>query len=518
MTIRHLLDNTPLLRIALAFALGVVVGDAWGAAVPPWAWLAVAAVAITMAMADHGRHTALQGAAIMVATLCLATALTVRHERLLALPPTAQPHDWRAIITDEPQERGRTLRCDLLVTEHEGQSLPRPIKVRASLLKDTATHRWQRLHAGDGLAFTATLTPPRAYRASSRFDYVRWMQVHGFAAQAFAHHRHWQKVAVPTAPLSRLDRVRLKATRLRTRLVARYHRLGLDEEQLAVVAAMTLGDRRLLPQTLRDDYAVSGAAHVLALSGLHLGIIYAVLTLLLGGGRRWRWLSQSTVLAAIWTYTVLVGLPASAVRAATMLSVYGLCVAVGRQRASVNALALAALVMLAANPLTLWDVGFQMSFMAVLAIVAYAPALLRLLPLQNPIVRWLWGLTAVSLAAQLGTAPLVAYYFGRFSSYFLLTNLIAIPAATLILYGAVVLLLATPLPALQQWLAAVMATLAQWLNTALARLAHLPGASIEGIRLSTAQLYLIYIVLLSLTVIVHYALKIRRQRRLDAFY
>ncbi len=176
---------------------------------------------------------------------------------------------------------------------------------------------------------------------------------------------------------------------------------------------------------------------MLALSGLHLGIIYAILTLLMGGGRRWRWLAQGIILTAIWTYVVLVGMPASVIRSATMLNICSVCLVLQRQQASVNTLAFAAIVMLLANPLNLWDVGFQMSFMAVLAIMVYYRSIYYLLPLRHRLARWAWGMASVSIAAQLGTAPLVMYYFGRFSSFSCLpTSSSSLPPPSS-LYGAV---------------------------------------------------------------------------------
>ena len=297
-----------------------------------------------------------------------------------------------------------------------------------------------------------------------------------------------------------------------------FRSLGLDNEQYAVVAAMTLGDKSHLSKALKESYSISGASHVLALSGLHLGIVYAFLTLLLGGLRKWKWLSQALILTAIWVYVVIVGMPASAIRSATMLSVYSVCIILGRQRASINTLAFAALMMLVVNPLNLWDVGFQMSFMAVAAILIYYRTIYHALPLQNAMARWLWGLTAISLSAQIGTAPLVAYYFGRFSCYFILTNFVVIPAATLILYGAVLMLLTSPLPVVQEAIVTGIVYISGLLNTSLDQLSALPGASIEHIHINIWQLMLAYVTIVSLSVLGHYIRQARRQEKLDIFY
>lgn len=518
MTAHHILDNTPLLRIVLPFATGIVAADGLTPQASPWLWVALAVAAMATALLPFRHHAAAQGASIMVATLCLGGALALRALQLAAPHPSAGPLSYEAIVVSTPEERGKTVRCDLIITRLQGHRPTHTLRLKAHLLKDPQGQRWRQLQPGDGLTAHAQLEAPQPYRAGSRFDYARWMQVHGFAAQTFVHHSHWQQSTANIKLLPLAERIRLRALQLRASMLAQCRRLGLGHDQYAVVAAMALGDKSSLSRELKERYAVAGTSHVLALSGLHVGIIYALLTLLGSGLRRRRWLVQGAVLAAIWAYVVVVGLPPSAIRAATMLSVCTLCALLGRQQVSVNTLALAALAILAVHPLSLWDVGFQLSFAAVLAIMVYFPTLYHLLPLHNPIARWLWGLAAVSIAAQVGTAPLVAHYFGRLPCYALPANILVVPMATLLLYAAAALLVATPIPALQQLIATAIDSLARWLNTALTHLAQLPGASIEGITIGTAQLYLIYIVLLSLTVLGHYALKTQRQRRLDAFY
>lgn len=174
--------------------------------------------------------------------------------------------------------------------------------------------------------------------------------------------------------------------------------------------------------------------------------------------------------------------------------------------------------MLTVQPLELWDVGFQLSFLAVLAILVFYPTFFHLLTLSHPVSRWIWGMACVSLAAQLGTAPLVAYYFGRFSCYFLLTNFIVIPLATFILYSAVLFFLCSPLPFLQQLPATLLTVLSQLMNDFLGRIARLPGASIEGLQPSVLQLSLLYLLIASVSVIVYTLQKVSRLHKLDAFH
>lgn len=517
MEIAKTLNQVPLLRIALMLIAGILLGDRWGAAVPTWIVLAGSATLIVAALTFRRMGPYTQGGCVMAAVMLLGACLTTLRNRQLEYPFSSQPVVYEAVVASPPQVRGKTLQCDLSLTSVVGYRLHKPVKVKASLLRDTLRQQ-ATLHVGDGIKARSVLQPLRPWRAGSNFDYVRWLHTRGVVAQTFVYYTHWQKAAVSLMPLSRFDRTKIRALRWRHRLLEQYGRMGLADQQYAVVAAMTLGDKSYLSRATRDLYAIAGASHVLALSGLHLGIIYTILTLLLGGGLRWRWLCQGLILTAVWTYVVMVGMSPSVVRSATMLTICSICTALQRQRLSVNTLAFAAIVMLIANPPNLWDVGFQMSFMAVLAIaICYSP-LFHLLPLTNNVLRWAWGLAAVSLAAQIGTAPLVLYYFGRFSTYFLLTNFIVIPAATLILYGAVAMLLTTPIAVLQHVVAQALGTIVQWMNNALAWTATLPGADIGNIHINTFQLLLIYIAIASFGIIAQRLARLRHLERLDAFY
>ena len=262
---------------------------------------------------------------------------------------------------------------------------------------------------------------------------------------------------------------------------------------------MVLGDKSALTQDLKEVYAVTGASHVLALSGLHLGIVYCLLSLLLGGRKLFTMHCSLLTILGIWTYVFLVGMPISVVRSALMLSLYALLALGYRDKMSVNTLAFAAIVLLLVNPLSLFDVGFQMSFMAVFSILVWVPLLMGVFPadylLSHRLLRWFWSMVAVSLAAQIGVAPLIAYYFGRFSTWFLLTNFIVVPAATLILWLAPFALLFLPLSHLLLYIVTQ-------LNAILTCLAALPLASIDGLHPTSLQVTMVYIILTALYLLI----------------
>lgn len=291
--------------------------------------------------------------------------------------------------------------------------------------------------------------------------------------------------------VSRLDRSKTYFLERRAKLLDRLSESGVGGSAYAVVAAMALGDKSQLTTELRDAYAISGASHILALSGLHLGIIYTLLSLLLSR-RRWQMVSQIVIIVSIWLFVFLVGLSASVVRSAVMVSIYALLSLGHRDKLSVNTLAFAAIVMLLFNPMALFDVGFQLSFMAVLTILLFYPLLESLWSqpflLDHRLFRWLWTMLSVSCAAQIGVAPLIAYYFGRISCYFLLANLVVVPAAALILYLSLAVLL---IPSLAYLLIYIVDTL----NQLLVSIAALPGASIEGLHPTPLQVWMMYVII-----------------------
>lgn len=290
---------------------------------------------------------------------------------------------------------------------------------------------------------------------------------------------------------SRLERSKTYFQSQRARLLDRLSENGVDGDAYAVVAAMALGDKAQLTKELKNTYAVTGAAHILALSGLHLSIIYTLLSLLLYR-RRWQVVSQVLIISCIWLFVFLVGMSASVVRSAVMLTVYALLSLGDRNRMSVNTLAFTAIVMLMVHPLSLFDIGFQLSFLAVLSILVWYPVFESLFPQSflksHRVVRWLWSLLGVSCAAQLGTAPLVAYYFGRFSSLFLMTNFVVIPFAPLILYLVLAVLL---VPSLAYLLIYIVSAL----NTVLAFVASISWVSIEELHPSILQIIMVYVII-----------------------
>lgn len=436
-----------------------------------------------------GRWPTLQSAVIL---LCMATLGGLRSSSVRQAHQRVEwPDDfvrYEAVVVSETAEKPKTVGMDVIITD-DGRRL------KCYVAKDK--HSMQ-LKVGDRLQLCSRIERNSDWRIGT-FDYRRYLEVHGFSGQTFVRHGDWQLLPNSWQGLTWWERIKLKFLCFRHTLLGRYRQMGANGDQYAVIAAMTLGDKSAMTQELKEVYAINGASHVLALSGLHLGIIYMILSLMVMG-RRFRLVSQVLIVLSIWAFVLMVGMSPSVVRSAVMISIYALLSLANRNRASLNALALAALIMLLISPDSLFDVGFQFSFLALLAILTIQPLMEGLVSvkylLDRPLLRWLWGLVTVSLAAQIGVAPMIAYYFGRFSTYFILTNLLVVPATSVILYLALASLL---IPVVGVLLVQIVG----WLNNCLSLMAtHLPYASIEGLHPSPLQTTLVYVIIISIYMII----------------
>ncbi len=313
---------------------------------------------------------------------------------------------------------------------------------------------------------------------------------------------------IETSP-SMTQRAQANALELRNQLVNTLSDKGLGQQELAVVSAMTLGDKSLIDKDLKNDYSRSGASHVLALSGLHLGIIYFVFSFMTARWRRryhhWsRPVSEGLILITMWSYVVLVGMSPSVVRAAIMMTVYSLLSLQNRNRSSLNALAFTAIIMLVADPMILFNICFQLSFVAVAFILLYQGRIYSLIPSStHPIVKWCWRFLSVSLAAQLGVAPLTAYYFHQIPSYFLLSSLVVMVFTPLIIYLSLLFFLLMWLPVVQSWLVVPLSWLVHIQNTCLQGVSSLSGSTIVTPSLHPLQVCLIYIIIFAVDAMIY---------------
>ncbi|MBR5735843.1 MAG: ComEC/Rec2 family competence protein [Bacteroidales bacterium] len=206
-----------------------------------------------------------------------------------------------------------------------------------------------------------------------------------------------------------------------------------NPDETAVAKALAIGDKSMIDSALKNQYKASGAMHLLALSGLHVGVIYAFLNAamsFLGNSPAARTVRRISVLAALWSFALISGLSSSICRAVTMITVYETGSFLGAGRNMLRALATSALLICLFNPDAPFGIGFQLSYSAVLGIYFLYPRLKALLDARSLPLKYIWNTVSLSICCQAATAPLSFLYFGSFPKYFMVTNLLAIPLSS----------------------------------------------------------------------------------------
>lgn len=362
---------------------------------------------------------------------------------------------YKGVLVESLVEKPKTFQCRVRTSGKE---------VLLYLPKDSLSVL---LKPGDELLF----------RAKVEENYARYLYYDGISGTAYVPANAWKKTESEG-----LDDWKTSALRVREWVIGKYCQWGIGEEQMPVLSALTLGHKGDLDKETREAYSVAGISHVLALSGMHIGIIWFLL----------RWLKGGLVIPLLWAFAFIVGLEPSVVRAVVMCMLMELGRLSGSKVFSMNTLSVAAFFMLLYNPFYLFDVGFQLSFVAVASILLFYPSLYHVFSFKHKLARWTWGILCVSMAAQLGTAPLVMYYFSNFSVYFLMTNLVASVLVPFIIYGAVLLVMAMPFPELQRYVAMMLNGLVSGLNSSAKWVSGLPHATFSFSVLHSIEIIVFY--------------------------
>lgn len=219
-------------------------------------------------------------------------------------------------------------------------------------------------------------------------------------------------------------------------LLASFDNLRLTEQEKSVLSTITIGYRKDMNKGMRQRFVVGGVAHILSVSGFHVAVVCSFLSLAFAafpGNKVFKWLRYLLMVTLLWMFVYITGLAASSVRAATMLTLYLTGKRLRRTIDSYNILAASAFCMLVYEPLYIFDIGFQLSYLAVLSILYFQPKLNGLLEIRNPLLKKPYAWITVTIAAQAGTAFLCLYYFGQFSLVFLFTNIPLTIIATLLI-------------------------------------------------------------------------------------
>lgn len=275
-----------------------------------------------------------------------------------------------------------------------------------------------------------------------------------------------------------------------------------SKSELGIIAALLVGYKDLLDAETASHYSKTGTIHVLAVSGLHVGIIYWIMGLFLGllfkekKSKLWKGL---LIITSIWLYGMLTGLQPSVQRACVMFSFIAIGNMLNRKSSIYNSISCSAFFLLAFNPFLLFDVGFQLSYTAVFGIVALQPIIYSLVYIRNKWLEKIWLITSTSLAAQLATLPITVYYFNQIPSYSIFANILVVPAITFVLYLGLGFIILSPLPAISDWIGTVLKYFLQALNFCVEYISNIPYALIDQLFLEKWEVFALFFLLISLT-------------------
>lgn len=341
---------------------------------------------------------------------------------------------YKAILADVPRRSARAVTCDAWVCDASLRGMEGARKVSLTFLRDSTSGN---LSVGCRLIFRAAVRPVTKRGNPEEFDYAVYQQVRGISGRAFLPSDSWHLYVVPEEGGERLPillRMRIGALILRDRLLSLYRKAGLEGKEYALFSAVTLGDKSGLSRETKNLYAETGVSHVLALSGMHLGFLMVVFNAVFVRCARRKVLQTFVGVSALflmWVYVFVAGLPASLVRAASMFTLMWTSVLLRRRGLSVNALLVSAFVMLCVRPMFLYDVGFQLSFLAMAGILIVYPRAEKWPCMRWPVAGWLFRSLWLSFSAQLFTLPLVAFCFGTVSPYAAWATLLVSPLTAL---------------------------------------------------------------------------------------
>ena len=415
---------------------------------------------------------------------------------------------YKAVLMNNPSEKSTTFQVPVQLLSsfsEEGKEVEIQRRIMVSLEKDV----WvQSLKVGDAVCFEGKIRQPQHSSVTESFDYASYLRNNGFSGQTYVASCHWYKADCPHSFLQRLslsDRFKLYFLKTRNRILAPF--IARGGETSATLAALTLGDTSRLSAELKEDYNTTGAAHILALSGSHMALIYMFMEFLFSfslyripGGR---YIGRVSIIFLMWGFVFLSGASPSVVRASWMYTFLVMASFFSRRTFSMNNLCMAAFFMCMVDPSSLLDVGFQLSCCSVLAILLCHPPLFRLLHTRYNVCNYFLRVLTLTVSVQIFLLPMQLYYFSSLPLYNLFTNLWIVPFSSVVMCSAVAGFGWQFVSTLAGWdwglvgscVTTVLHTLLSWQNEGVRWMADLPCASLSVPGFTAVLLGLSYVLL-----------------------
>lgn len=492
-----MLPRAPFVSVVIFLATGILFGDALRAAVQvPVAlfWAVSGLLGIGCGLFYYFKKSTAFAVGLGVWMLLLGAVCQITAEQgkdaSIAALDALEYTSFTAEVTSLPEKRANSIRFEVDVRSFLSGCRWIEQPVRALLyLPDSLRELPQ---PGDHLVIQGHLQQPEPPQNPEQFDYARYLRNKGILFTAFVRSGSFAIVPKPakSGTLYWPEAVSKWADeQFRTHIN--------DPAAYGLVKAMLLGRRDDLLAEQTSDYTISGAVHILSVSGMHVAIIFLAISAAFGWLRKWafgKWVYLLIVAGLLGFYALVTGLPPSVQRAALMCMMLVIAEVAGRRHYPMNTLAFSALVILLCDPCAFYDVGFQLSYLAMAGIFLLYGPIERIVFPQNRALRFVWQVTALAFAAQIATFPLSLYYFHQFPTYFWLVNPLVVVFTNVLLPAALILLLvsACGLPWLP-WLVGKVAGLSAWLTDWAASLPRaLPGHLLENLHLEVFEVMLLY--------------------------
>ena len=347
---------------------------------------------------------------------------------------------------------------------------------------------------GTRLIVNQPLQPIRGSGNPGSFNYQQYALFKGITHQVFVQPNRY--LILDTTSGNRFSALLFNTQEAVLRIIRQYIK-GTNE--VAVAEALLIGYRNDLDRDLIQAYSNTGVVHVIAISGMHLGLLYIVLLFItkpLSHSNKGKWIRFIGITTFLWFFSFLTGGGASVLRAALMFTCMSGGSVLGKSSSVYNSLAISAFFLLLVHPYYLWDVGFQLSYAAVLSIVIFMKPIHNLMLCKNQWIDKIWQLNAVTIAAQILTLPLCIYHFHQIPNLFLITNFIAVPLSSIILFGELALFAVAWHTEIALAAGSLLSVLLKCMNQMIVFMDQLPFAVTDGIRHNALQSISIYLMLL----------------------
>jgi competence protein ComEC len=489
----------PFLRIFIPFVVGIVIGIYSGIPFITGMWIIILIVPFLFVFHYFQLRTLsfgqryIQGLFVIFISICLGLGITGLHnhrtESLHFANRIGLTGLYKLRIEDVPSYKTKTVRLQISILS--GISNNKEVacngRVMAYFQSDSNSTK---LRYGDVVIARLILIPVEPPMNPNSFDYKKYLSYQGIYHRTYIASSEW--VLLKKAEGFNIYRL---GTSLQEKFINLFKIHKPNSNELSVASALVLGYGNNIEPELINAYTTTGTLHILSVSGLHVGVIYLVLSVLLISLKRktyTRIFRGVILLAVVWFYALITGLSPAVLRSAAMLSfiIVGECFE--REPNTINTLAASAFILLVIDPFQLMNIGFQLSYLSVAGIVLIHPLVNNLWKPRFKIAQLIWGLTTVSIAAQLASSPLSLYYFHQFPNYFIFTNYIAIPLSSVAIYAGMLTLITSPLVWVSHQMALFFFGSVALLNHCILFFGQLPYAAMKNIRLSIPETLAIY--------------------------